>query len=224
LIVATEAIESGVPPYALVIDDHPLVARGFAEYLVSHCGFVHAHIATSAVDCWRRIETEGCPGVAVVDFWLPDGAALLLIRQLATQCVQTRLLVVSGDEDKAIESKAREAGAHGFLHKQESPDVFALAIAALRTGGAWFGPLGDAALRPIAQRELPIRARDLGLTDRQGQVLGMMLRGLPNKRIAIDLAISEQTVKEHMTNILAKLGVGNRMEAITLLRGRRIEA
>jgi DNA-binding NarL/FixJ family response regulator len=222
--VATEAIEPSVPPYALVVDDHPLVARGFAEYLVSHCGFGRVHIASNAVECWRRIESDGCPGVAVVDFWLPDGAALVLIRQLAAQCVQTCLLVVSGDEDQAIEGKAREAGAHGFLHKQESPDVFALAIAALRTGSVWFGPSSNAALRPIAPRELPIRARDLGLTDRQGQVLGMMLRGLPNKRIAMDLDIAEQTVKEHMTNILAKLGVGNRMEAITLLRGRRIEA
>lgn len=65
--------------------------------------------------------------------------------------------------------------------------------------------------------------QELGLTERQGQVLAMMLRGQPNKRIALALDISEQTVKEHVTNILARLGVANRMEAITLLRGRRID-
>lgn len=215
--------ETGVASYALVIDDHPLVARGFAEYLVTHCGFEVAYVATSADECLRRIEADGSPGAAVVDFWLPDGVALPLIRHLAKQCMQTCLLVVSGDEDKAIEGKVREAGAHGFLHKQASPDLFARAISTLRLGGVWFEQMGGMTLLPTTQRELPIQARDLGLTARQGQVLGMMLRGLSNKRIALDLDISEQTVKEHMTNILAKLGVGNRMEAITLLRGRRIE-
>ena len=215
--------ETGVTPYALVIDDHPLVARGFSEYLVTHCDFALAHVATSADDCLRRIDADGAPRVAIVDFWLPDGVALPLIRQLAKQCVQTRLLVVSGDEDRAIEGKVRDAGAHGFLHKQASPDVFARAISMLRSGGVWFEQAGGVTLLPTTQRELPIQAHDLGLTARQGQVLGMMLRGLPNKRIALDLDISEQTVKEHMTNILARLGVGNRLEAITLLRGRRIE-
>lgn len=215
--------EMGISPYALVIDDHPLVARGFSEYLVTHCDFAVAHVATSKEECLRRIDADGEPCVAIVDFWLPDGVALPLIRQLAKQCIQTRLLVVSGDEDKAIEGKVREAGAHGFLHKQELPEVFARAISMLRSGDVWFAQVEGVTLLPTTQRELPIQARDLGLTARQGQVLGMMLRGLPNKRIALDLDISEQTVKEHMTNILAKLGVGNRMEAITLLRGRRIE-
>lgn len=86
-----------------------------------------------------------------------------------------------------------------------------------------FPPVPPAELTPALRRELPLSARDLGLTDRQGQVLALMLRGLPNKQIAKELAISEQTTKEHVTAILGKLGVSNRVEAITLLHGRRLE-
>jgi DNA-binding NarL/FixJ family response regulator len=211
------------PPYALVVDDHPLVARGIAEYLVAHCGFDVAHFASNNAECWQRVECDGCPELVLVDFWLPDGAALGLLRNLAQRCSQARLLVMSGDDDRGIQAKAREAGAHGFIHKNESPDVFAKAVAELRQGDIWFLQPDKSVLPQPPRRELPINARDLGLTERQGQVLAMMLRGLPNKRIARALDVSEQTVKEHVTGILGKLGVSNRVEAITLLRGRKVE-
>jgi len=210
-------------PYALVIDDHPLVARGFAEYLATHCGFDDVRMASNGDEGLQHIEADGCPVLAVVDFWLPEGAALMLLGQLARRCAGTRLLVVSGDEDGAIQRKARDAGAHGFVHKNQPPEIFAQVVTVLRTGGVWFTQGDDLGPAPAIRRELPMRPQELGLTERQGQVLAMMMRGQPNKRIALTLDISEQTVKEHVTNILARLGVANRMEAITLLRGRRID-
>lgn len=62
----------------------------------------------------------------------------------------------------------------------------------------------------------------LGLTPRQGDVLALVLQGLPNKRIALLLDLSESTVKEHVSGILQRLGVSSRVQAITLLRGRRL--
>ena len=64
---------------------------------------------------------------------------------------------------------------------------------------------------------------ELGLSARQGQILALVLQGLPNKRIASQLDIAESTVKEHVTGILERLRVRTRVEAITLLRGRRLE-
>jgi DNA-binding NarL/FixJ family response regulator len=208
---------------ALVVDDHPLVARGIAEYLITHCGFAVARSVSGSAECLKFIESEGMPDLAVVDFWLPEGAALPLLRHLSVQCPQTRLLAVSGDEDAGVRQKAREAGAHGFLRKQEAPEVFARAVEAVRAGGGWFPPVGGSVSSPKVVRELPIHPQELGLTDRQGEVLALMLRGLPNKQIARQLNLSETTVKEHVTNILARLGVANRVAAITRLRGRRIE-
>lgn len=214
---------SDVNELALVVDDHPLVARGMAEYLVTHCGFAAARSVSGSAECLDFIESVGVPNLAVVDFWLPEGAALPLLRRLSLRWPEIRLLAVSGDDDAGVRHKAQEAGAHGFLRKQEAPEVFAKAVAALRAGEGWFPLVGGPMAPPDSQRELPIHPKELGLTDRQGEVLALMLRGLPNKQIARELNLSETTVKEHVTNILARLGVANRVAAITRLRGRRIE-
>lgn len=220
-------IASGMAParqsYAIVVDDHPLVARGIAGYLTTHCDYAVAHYAANAQECFQRIDDDGPPSLLVVDFWLPGGTALALLREAAAKLPSCRLLVMSGDEDARVQIKAMEAGAHGFLRKSEPPETFAQAVATLRKGGTWFPAMPPAELTPALRRELPLSPRDLGLTDRQGQVLALMLRGLPNKQIAKELAISEQTTKEHVTAILGKLGVSNRVEAITLLHGRRLE-
>lgn len=210
--------------YALIVDDHPLVAQGFSQYLMSHCGFVSTHIASSERECWHVIDTFGPPIIAIIDFWLPDGAALPLIQQFIPRCSNTRVLVVSGDDDTAITKLTESAGAHGFLHKQSSPESFANAIAILLEGNKCFPSKIDGVLPTQSKRELLILAEDLGLTKRQCDVLNLILRGLPNKRIARDLNISEQTVKEHMTNILFKLGVSSRLEVVNFLRGRRLES
>lgn len=75
---------------------------------------------------------------------------------------------------------------------------------------------------PARSDAAPLRAAELGLTQRQGEVLAMVLRGLPNKRIARALNLSEATVKEHVSGILARLGVANRVEAIVRLYGRTL--
>lgn len=208
---------------ALVVDDHPLVARGIASFLTAHCGFAVASTVADSEECLRYLASAPSPRLAVIDFWLPEGAALPLLRRLSEDWPQVRLLAMSGDDDVGVANKAREAGAHGFLAKYESAEAFAEAITVVRDGGTWFPVAGDDVASGRARRELPIRPQDLGLTYRQGEILGLMLRGLPNKRIARELGLSEQTVKEHISNVLAKLGVANRVGAITLLRGRTVE-
>jgi DNA-binding NarL/FixJ family response regulator len=210
---------------ALVVDDHPMVARGIADFLVSKCGFARAHIASDAKTCAEYVAAHGAPSFAVVDFWLQGRTALPLMRELLQPESVTRLLVLSGDEDTAIPAKAKQAGAHGHLLKSDPPEVFAEAVAALCAGLDWFpNPAVAIATAEAPRRDVPVQPRDFGLTGRQGEVLDCVLRGMPNKRIAINLGISEQTVKEHVSSILAKLGVANRVEAIALLRGRRFEA
>lgn len=208
--------------YALVVDDHPLVARGLAAFLQTHCTFSCVQVVVTVSECLQWIAENGCPRLVVIDFWLADGAALSLLSRLAAACKETRLLVVSGDDAAGIQTHVREAGAHGFLRKSEPPEVFAQAVSALMVGELWF-PHDDSIVRKqVSRRELPIRASDLGLTERQGEVLAMMLRGLPNKRIALALSVSESTIKEHVSGILARLGITTRVEAIALLDGRRL--
>ncbi|WP_431221687.1 LuxR C-terminal-related transcriptional regulator [Serratia sp. L9] len=204
-------------PYALVVDDHPMVANSIAAFLNTHCGYKRAYVAASRQECDRFIEEKGSPQLLVLDFWLPDGTALQLIRELLQKASTIRLLVISGDENNNVQHKAREVGAHGFVHKHDSPQVFNCAVTALQNGQFWFPETSDPALLPSS---LP-HFQTFGLTQRQTEVLAMMLRGFSNKRIAIALAVSEPTIKEHITSILSKLGVTNRVEAITLLQGQR---
>ncbi|AMK76420.1 MULTISPECIES: response regulator transcription factor [Methylomonas] len=208
---------------ALVIDDHPLSASGIADFLLSHCGFGVALPVSDVGEFWAALDPVNPPSLAVVDFWLPDGASLGLLELMKQRCPATRLLAISADDNAAVLDKVRMAGVDGFLHKQETPDIFGRAVAALLQGDNWFHGGTQSAGREFANKELPVTAAELGLTARQGQVLAMMLKGLPNKRIALNLSLSEQTVKEHVSGILERLGARNRIEVITKLRGRRLE-
>lgn len=208
---------------AIVVDDHPLVARGIAAFLQSHCKFVNV-LAVNHVDVlWENIDISYPPAIILLDFWLPDGASLALLGQIKCKCPATSILVVSADDDVAVQKKVQKAGAHGFINKKESTEMFAQAVNSLLSGSTWFGRDAVDGVSTSHPKELSVTAKDLGLTTRQGQILAMIIQGLPNKRIAQKLSLSEQTVKEHVSGILSRLGVSNRVEAITLMRGKRIE-
>ena len=215
---------------AIVIDDHPLVARGIADFLSSHCAFSQVDAVTSVSDLWHHINPTALPAIILVDFWLSSSASLPLLGELKTKYPQVAILVISADENAAVEDKVRGIGVQGFLNKQAAPEVFVQAIVAILSGKTWFSyaPLNGEKYSEVFSNtyqpnQLPVTAKELGLTARQGQILSMVIKGLPNKRIANELNLSEQTVKEHISGILNRLGVKNRIEAITKLRGRRLE-
>ena len=85
-----------------------------------------------------------------------------------------------------------------------------------------FYPPHSPYLQPSRHNEMSVTYKELGLSLRQGEILGHILEGLPNKRIAQALSLTESTVKEHITGILVKLHAANRVEVITKLRGRRV--
>ncbi len=214
--------------HAVVVDDHPMVSRGVSEFLKSHPLLAQVHSVGDEAQCVALVQQLDGVALVVADFWLPGGDALGLIARLRKVWPDTRVLVMSGDDDPAIESRVRQAGAHGFLRKQASPELFEAAATALLGGLLWFesarqgaGP-AQAKQEAYTPRELSIARTELGLTQRQAQILQGMLGGAPNKRIALELGLSESTVKEHVTGILQKLGVSNRVAAITKLRGRRL--
>ena len=127
---------------------------------------------------------------------------------------QVRLLVVSGDDYNNIWQKVFSAGGHGFVLKSEPPDLFSRAVFALLDDLTWFPEKNILAVTDNNEN-----LRSYNLTPRQLEILNMIMRGLPNKKIAIQLSISEPTVKEHTSNILKKIGVNSRVELITLLHG-----
>ena len=207
-------------PYAILLDDHPLVGRGMAQYLQAVRPELTVHVATAWAQVQQHIQVSGCPQVLVADVWLANSNSLATLAQWRSQCPGTPWLAISGDDDPLLQARVRSAGAQGFVHKQASPEVFGLAFAAVLLGGQWFDTSAEASShRP---REWAVTPAELCLTPRQGEILALVLRGLPNKRIAQMLCLSESTVKEHLTGIFERLGVKSRVEILTHLRGRQL--
>ncbi|GLS14179.1 response regulator transcription factor [Hydrogenophaga electricum] len=211
------------PPYAIVLDDHPLVGRGMAQYLGTVLPALEVAVATQWRDVPLLSAQRGCPRLLVADVWLAEGPCLDALVAWRRGCVDTPWLAVSGDDDPSVIERVRAAGALGFVPKKAAPETFGAALRAVLAGRPWFEPAPGADARGSVPHQWTIAPRELGLTPRQGEILALVLRGLPNKRIASQLDISESTVKEHVTGILERLGVRSRVEAITLLRGRRLE-
>ena len=210
-------------PYVIVLDDHPLVGRGMAQYVRSICPELAVSVATHWSDALELQRTHGCPCLLVADVWLADGSSLRGLQGWCATCAATVWLAISGDDDPAVVSRVQAAGARGFVHKQAPPETFGAAVKAVLDGGHWYAAAHVPRPATVAPREWPVFPGDLGLTLRQGEILSLVMRGLPNKRIASELGIAESTVKEHVTGILERLGVRSRVEAIAHLRGRRME-
>ena len=207
-------------PYAIVLDDHPLVGRGIAQYLTAVRPELLVHVATVWAQVQQQLQANGCPLVLVADVWLANSNSLATLAQWRSQCPGTPWLAISGDDDPLMQARVRSAGAQGFVHKQATPEVFGLAFAAMLAGGQWFETSREASANQ--PREWAVSPADLSLTPRQGEILALVLRGLPNKRIALTLCLSESTVKEHLTGIFERLGVKTRVEILTHLRGRQL--
>jgi DNA-binding NarL/FixJ family response regulator len=206
-------------PYALVVDDHPLVGRGVAEYLKGHAQLDDAVVASHTQEVMDTISKMGVPAVMLIDFWLSTGATDQLISLVRKRWPDTKVLVMSGDDNPAIVTKVQACGAHGFLHKKHPPSTFSDAVTALLQGRLWYTQEQASSAPQISSRPVSVTAGELGLTPRQGQILSLLLQAWPNRRIASTLSLSENTVKEHVTAILNKLSVANRVELITKLRG-----
>ena len=192
--------------YGLVVDDHPLVARGVTAFLRAHPGLSDAVDAGDAEQARAIWAERGMPAIVLIDFWLSNDTAQAVIAHLLVTFHGARVLVMSGDDRPGVRATAMHTGAHGFVLKHESPEVFHRAVTELLDGGTWFQDLWlDTVPMEATERDVLVTPADLGLTERQGDILALLLDGLPNKRIAQALSLSESTVKEHVSAVLARI-------------------
>jgi DNA-binding NarL/FixJ family response regulator len=206
--------------HVIILDDHALVARSLCQYLQMSRPDLNVQTAMSWADLERWVHRNGCPALVVADIWLGNDNSLQNLAAWRQRCNRTRWLSLSGDDSPGLAERARQAGAQGFVHKQATPEVLGNVMDRILAGHPWsevgiclesqHGP----ALRPSA---LTLQQ---GLTPRQREVFALVLRGLPNKRIASTLDIAESTVKAHVTELLSRLGVRTRIEAITLYQSQ----
>lgn len=200
------------PIRVMVVDDHAMVRRGLATFLKVFDDLILVGEADSGEAAILLCE-QAQPDVILMDMLLPvmDGAATT--RAIRDRFPQMQVIVLTSFKQADLIKTALEAGAIGYLLKDVSADELARAIRAAYSGRATLSP--EAAQSLVETANLP-PPPGLDLTEREREVLSLMIEGLNNTQIAGKLVVSPSTVKSHVSNILAKLGVASRTEAVTL--------
>jgi DNA-binding NarL/FixJ family response regulator len=200
----------------LIADDQQLVRSGFRMMLEAEGDIEvvgEAADGQEAVDLARTLR----PDVALLDLRMPrmDGIQATELIVKATPA-ETRVLVVTTfDADEYVYAALR-AGASGFLLKDAPPEELAAGVRLIAAGEALLAPsVTRRVIEEFARLRPPHAQRSLeALTDREMQVLRLVARGLSNGEIALELVIGETTVKTHVGNVLMKLGLRDRAQAV----------
>ena len=205
------------PVRVLLADDYEIYQHGLKVILELEDDIVVVGQTVTAQQAMQAA-VESQPDVVVLDIYFPDGNGIAVCREITRRLPDTRVLMLSASEDDTDLVEAIKAGATGYLLKDIAPDQLADSIRATASGQPQVSP----ALAPTLMGELSavVRgapAREAGpvteLTDREREVLGLVARGWSNRKVAEELFIAENTVKNHVRNILDKLQLGSRTEA-----------
>jgi NarL family two-component system response regulator LiaR len=195
----------------LIVDDHSVVREGLRSFLELQEGI---EVTGEAADGNEAIEaaTLLLPDVILMDLVMPQLDGVSAMRTLRERLPETRVIVLTSflDDDKLL--PALRSGAAGYLLKNAAPPEIARAVRAAHGGEALIDPVVAARLVETLAADGVEEPLDR-LTPRERQVLALIGRGFPNKRIARELDISEKTVKTHVGHVLAKLGVADRTQA-----------
>jgi DNA-binding NarL/FixJ family response regulator len=205
----------------LIVDDHPVVRDGLSAILETQADFEVVGEAGDGREAVAQV-ADLQPDVVLLDLDMPVMDGLEALRLIMEQRPQTKVIIFTVfDTDERILA-AVKAGAQGYLLKGDAPrnEIFN-AVRTVYQGGALLQPVvAGKLLRQMQSAAIPTAAtvprQDADLTPREQEVLQLLAAGLANKEIANRLVISERTVKFHVSAILAKLGAGNRTEAVSI--------
>jgi NarL family two-component system response regulator LiaR len=196
----------------LIADDHPVVRRGLSSLITINAGM---ELVGEAADGFEVVEMARLlqPDVILLDLMMPRKDGLEAIKEIKQDNPQARILVVTSfaEDDKVF--PAIKAGALGYLLKDAPPEMLLRAIHDVHQGQSSLHPtIARKLIRELNQpSNLP--PTEEPLTRREVEVLRLVARGLSNQEIAEDLAVSEGTVRIHVSNILTKLHLANRTQA-----------
>lgn len=210
----------------LLVEDYEIYRRGLQTVVDSEPGMRIVGQTGSAIEA-VPLAAQVRPDVVLMDIYLPDGSGIDTCRRLSQEVGEARVLMLTASDDDSDLVAAIKAGATGYLLKDVAPDMLPDAIRSVASGQALLSPaLASTLLSEFAAvvRQSPEDSADAALTDREREVLRHVARGWSNKRIAQELFISENTVKNHVRNILDKLQLRSRTEAaLYAVRGGLID-
>jgi NarL family two-component system response regulator LiaR len=203
------------PIRVMLVDDHAMVRSGLAAFLLIFDDLSLVAEAASGTEALRRVE-ESRPDVVLMDMVMPEMDGAAATRAIKERFPEIQVLALTSFKEDQLVHEALDAGATGYLLKNISADQLAAAIRDAYAGRPTLAPEATQALirATRAANRPPLLAEPL--TEREQEVLTLMVRGLSNAAIAEQLVVSLSTVKFHVSNILAKLAVESRTEAVSL--------
>jgi len=197
----------------LCVDDHPVVRDGLAAIINLQPDMTLAGAAGTGGEALERF-LELRPDVALIDLQLPDMSGFDLIKKIKDKSPNARIVVLSSHEGDVDIQRALEAGAQGYVVKGIVREELLETIRSVHAG--------KRRLPAAVAQKLTEHLADEQISPRELEVLSLMAAGKRNKEIAGDLSIAEDTVKMHVRNILSKLQVSDRTEAVTIALRRGI--
>lgn len=204
---------ASTPIRVLLADDHPIVLDGLERLFRLEPDFEVVGSCRDGEEVLRAVAAAP-PDLLVLDLKMPRLDGLAVLRALQADAVPTRVLLLTAALDEQQVVEALRLGVRGLVLKEMAPQLVIEAARRIYAGGQWFDP-------GLLQRSLDAIGRKLGgdgeatgLTPREREIVGMVVRGLRNRAIADELGISEGTVKLHLHHVYEKLGLANRMELL----------
>lgn len=203
----------------LVVDDHPIVQRAIAATIEEIDPEATIRITSRLSEALRILRENGPFDLVLFDLNLPDSHGVEGIVAMRERHPDCPVVVMSADEDAPMILRCLDLGAAGYIPKSQANDQIHNALRLVASGCPYVPPQALAGEPPLRLRGEPNSGRgtdprSLGLTERQSDVLKLLLRGLPNKLICRHLSLAEGTVKVHVSAVLRALGVRNRTQAV----------
>ena len=201
----------------LVADDQSMVRAGFRMLLADEQDIevvAEAENGREAVEKTARFN----PDVILMDIRMPELDGLQATRRILAEDNGARILILTTFDLDEYVYEALRAGASGFVLKDDSPEQLLAAIRTVAAGDALLSPtVTKKVIKQFARRPRPAPPKELGeLSERERDVFRLMAEGMSNGEIGQELFISETTVKTHVTHILQKLGLRDRVQAVVL--------
>ena len=211
----------------LLIDDHALIREALRGVFGDVRPTAEVFDAFGRAQALEVAQSHSDLDMIVLDLALPDGNGLDLLAELRSRLPRADVVVLSASNEPGVVAKALRLGAQGFIPKSASYAVMLAALQLVLAGGIYVPaeilaavkdavPGDQLASQPAGAAELA----DLALTDRQREVLALLVQGKSNKIICRELQLAEPTVKNHITAILKALKVSSRTEAIVAVGAR----
>ena len=196
--------------HVMLVDDHNVVRSGLATFLRAYNDLELVAEAKNGKEAVRLCR-EKKPDVILMDLMMPEMDGIAATRAILADCPEIKIIAMTSFEDEQLVQGVLAAGAISYLIKNVTADELAKAIRDAASGRSTLSP---EAARVLVQATRPVKHPLFDLTEREREVLNLVVQGNSNQQIADAMVITVATVKAHISNILSKLQVSSRAEAI----------